>query len=210
MWVVVINIVNPSHFYVQYLAEATEIMTLSKKISYFCSTKNSCFTSKDDVETGTPVLFFFTHYNMANTNSKRKWRDFRWLKCTLKACLCSVSATSNNLSAVLFVHASGITPRRAALFSFTWLSLLSFRLNDFCEVETGPVGQGQNYWALSEGFYKGCQMLSSWPARKCPSLLYWLWHHRDYQHSEGDRDGHWVNSWLKMEGFQTLSMDQKD
>lgn len=60
MWVVVINIVNPSHFYVQYLAEATEIMTLSKKISYFCSKKSSCFTSKDVVETGAPVFFFYT------------------------------------------------------------------------------------------------------------------------------------------------------
>lgn len=58
MWVVVMNIVNPSHFYVQYLAEATEIMTLSKKISYFCSKKSSCFTSKDVVETG--ALFFYT------------------------------------------------------------------------------------------------------------------------------------------------------
>lgn len=53
MWVVVTNIVDPSHFYVQYLAEARENMILSKKISFFCSKESSCFTSKDVVETGT-------------------------------------------------------------------------------------------------------------------------------------------------------------
>lgn len=116
MWVVVINIVNPSHFYVQYLAEATEIMTLSKKISYLCCMKSSCFTPKDVLETGAPV---FLHITMWQTNSKRKWRDFRWLKCSLKACLCSVSATSNNIC----LHASGTTPRRAALFSFIFFDL---------------------------------------------------------------------------------------
>ncbi|TWW80400.1 RING finger protein 17, partial [Takifugu flavidus] len=66
MWVVVINIVNPSHFYVQYLAEATEIMTLSKKINYFCSTKSSCFTSKDVVETGSMIFV--------------KWKEGLWAR----------------------------------------------------------------------------------------------------------------------------------
>lgn len=56
VWVMVTNIVNPSHFYVQYLAEAREIMTLSKKISCFCSKESSCFTSKDVVETGAPAF----------------------------------------------------------------------------------------------------------------------------------------------------------
>lgn len=86
MWVVVINIVNPSHFYVQYLAEATEIMTLSKKINYLCCMKSSCFTSEDVVETGAPG---FLHITIWQTNSERKWRDFRWLKGSLEACLCS-------------------------------------------------------------------------------------------------------------------------
>lgn len=67
MWVVVINIVNPSHFYVQYLAEATEIMTLSKKINYFCSTQSSCFTSKDVVETGAPG--FILHITIWQTQT---------------------------------------------------------------------------------------------------------------------------------------------
>lgn len=84
MWVVVINIVNPSHFYVQYLAEAREIMTLSKKIGYLCSKKSSCFTSKDVVETGTPV--FYTLHD-GKHNPQEEMQGFQMSKMLFKGLL---------------------------------------------------------------------------------------------------------------------------
>lgn len=116
-WVVVTNIVHPGHFYVQYLAEAGENVTLSKKISCFCSKESSFFTSKDIVETGA-CFFYLTFWSFHHKrNSKEKCRDFRCLKCSFKN-LHTVSyyilyvlicATSNNLSTVLFRNTSHAT-----------------------------------------------------------------------------------------------------
>lgn len=58
-WVVVTCIVHPSHFYVRYLAEAGENLSLSKKISCFCSKESSLFTSEDEVETGACLFVCF-------------------------------------------------------------------------------------------------------------------------------------------------------
>lgn len=51
-WVVVTHIVNPSHFYIRYVAEKREIEALSKKINSL-SARDSChFASSDALETG--------------------------------------------------------------------------------------------------------------------------------------------------------------
>lgn len=51
-WVVVTHVVNPSHFYVRYVAEKRERENLSKKIYHLCSRDSSHFSSSDTVETG--------------------------------------------------------------------------------------------------------------------------------------------------------------
>lgn len=73
-WVVVTNIVHPGHFYVQYLAEAGENVTLSKKISCFCSKESSFFTSKDIVETG---ACFFLPYILVISSQKKLQREMQ-------------------------------------------------------------------------------------------------------------------------------------
>ncbi|XP_070694705.1 RING finger protein 17 [Pempheris klunzingeri] len=55
-WVVVAHIVNPSHFYVRYLAERKESEILSKKINHLCSRERCHFTSSDTVESGSMVF----------------------------------------------------------------------------------------------------------------------------------------------------------
>ncbi|XP_044072779.1 RING finger protein 17 isoform X2 [Siniperca chuatsi] len=55
-WVVVTHVVNPSHFYVRYVAEKRESEILSKKINYFCSRDSCRFTSSDTVETGSMIF----------------------------------------------------------------------------------------------------------------------------------------------------------
>ncbi|XP_070770407.1 RING finger protein 17 [Enoplosus armatus] len=55
-WVVVTHVVNPSHFYVRYVAEKRESETLSKKINHFCCRDGCHFTSSDTVETGSMIL----------------------------------------------------------------------------------------------------------------------------------------------------------
>ncbi|CAG5865302.1 unnamed protein product [Menidia menidia] len=51
-WVVVTHVVNPSHFYVRYVAERRENEVLSKKIKDLCRGNGCCFTLQDKVETG--------------------------------------------------------------------------------------------------------------------------------------------------------------
>lgn len=51
-WVVVTHIVNPSHFYVRYVAEKREIEALSKKINNLCARDSCHFASSDTLETG--------------------------------------------------------------------------------------------------------------------------------------------------------------
>ena len=58
MWVVVTHIINPSHFYVRYVAEKRENEALSRKINKFCHLDTSHFTLIDTLETGINVLHF--------------------------------------------------------------------------------------------------------------------------------------------------------
>ncbi|KAM6934575.1 RING finger protein 17 [Xenentodon cancila] len=51
-WVVVTHIVNPSHFYVRYVAEGSEREDLSKKINQLCFGDGCCFVTGDTVENG--------------------------------------------------------------------------------------------------------------------------------------------------------------
>ena len=51
-WVAVTHVVNPSHFYVRYVAEKREHEVLSKRINSFVRRDNCHFTSNDTMETG--------------------------------------------------------------------------------------------------------------------------------------------------------------
>ncbi|XP_041663773.1 RING finger protein 17 isoform X2 [Cheilinus undulatus] len=55
-WVVVTHIVNPSHFYIRYVAEKRDSEILSRKINRLCSSSNFDFTSSDTVETGSVIF----------------------------------------------------------------------------------------------------------------------------------------------------------
>ncbi|XP_060945080.1 RING finger protein 17 [Limanda limanda] len=55
-WVVVSHIVNPSHFYVRYMAERRDSEILSKRINKFCNREDCYFTSGDSVETGSLIF----------------------------------------------------------------------------------------------------------------------------------------------------------
>ncbi|XP_065818266.1 RING finger protein 17 [Labrus bergylta] len=55
-WVVVSHILNPSHFYVRYVAEKRESELLSRRINHFCSRESCRFTSRDRVETGSLIF----------------------------------------------------------------------------------------------------------------------------------------------------------
>lgn len=84
-------------------------------------------------------------------------------------------------------------PRRSSVqgcvicgYFWTLLTLLSFRLKGFCQVEGGSVVQGQRPQSLSERLFRSCEMLSSWAVSKGPSLLCWLWRHRNCRHGDGD------------------------
>ncbi|XP_029967099.1 RING finger protein 17 [Salarias fasciatus] len=63
-WVVVTHIVNPNHFYVQYVAEKKEHEALSEKIGRIAQSDSSFFTSTHTLETGFLVF--------------AKWKDGRW------------------------------------------------------------------------------------------------------------------------------------
>uniref|UniRef100_A0A673AY12 Ring finger protein 17 n=1 Tax=Sphaeramia orbicularis TaxID=375764 RepID=A0A673AY12_9TELE len=55
-WVVVTHVVNPSHFYIRYVAEKRETEILSKRINRYCSKDNSYFSSTDTVKTGSVIF----------------------------------------------------------------------------------------------------------------------------------------------------------
>ncbi|XP_062258691.1 RING finger protein 17 [Platichthys flesus] len=55
-WVVVTHILNPSHFYVRYMAERRDSEILSKRINQFCNREDCYFTSSDSVETGSLIF----------------------------------------------------------------------------------------------------------------------------------------------------------
>ncbi|XP_075961117.1 RING finger protein 17 [Anarhichas minor] len=55
-WVVVSHVVNPSHFYVRYVAEKRDSEFISKKINHFCCGDGCRFTSCDAVEIGSLVF----------------------------------------------------------------------------------------------------------------------------------------------------------
>ncbi|XP_074513953.1 RING finger protein 17 [Sebastes fasciatus] len=68
-WVVVSHVVNPSHFYVRYVAEKREFEILSKKINHMCCRDSCRFTSRDTVETGSMIFV--------------KWREGLWSRATV-------------------------------------------------------------------------------------------------------------------------------
>ncbi|XP_034549440.1 RING finger protein 17 isoform X2 [Notolabrus celidotus] len=55
-WVVVTHVVNPSHFYVRYMAERRGSEILSSKIHYNCCSESCRFTAGDTVETGSLIF----------------------------------------------------------------------------------------------------------------------------------------------------------
>ncbi|XP_040005066.1 RING finger protein 17 isoform X2 [Xiphias gladius] len=68
-WVVVTHVVNPSHFYVRYVAEKRESESLSKKINHFCCRDSCHFTSSDTVETGAMIFV--------------KWKEGLWCRASV-------------------------------------------------------------------------------------------------------------------------------
>ncbi|XP_042350877.1 RING finger protein 17-like [Plectropomus leopardus] len=68
-WVVVTHVVNPSHFYIRYVAEKRESESLSKRINNFCFGDGCSFTSKDTVETGSTIFV--------------KWKEALWCRATV-------------------------------------------------------------------------------------------------------------------------------
>ncbi|XP_024864846.1 RING finger protein 17 isoform X2 [Kryptolebias marmoratus] len=69
-WVVLTHVVNPSHFYVHYVAEKREGKILSKKINQLCFGDGCCFAQKDAVESGSLIFV--------------KWKDGLW--CRTRVC----------------------------------------------------------------------------------------------------------------------------
>ncbi|XP_022595844.1 RING finger protein 17 [Seriola dumerili] len=68
-WVVVTHVVNPSHFYVRYVAERRESESMSKKINHFCCRDSCHFSSSDAVETGSMILV--------------KWKEGLWCRTSV-------------------------------------------------------------------------------------------------------------------------------
>nr|XP_046259663.1 RING finger protein 17 isoform X1 [Scatophagus argus] len=68
-WVIVTHVVNPSHFYIRYVAEKRENKALSKKINHFCCRDSSHFTPSDMVETGSMIFV--------------KWKEGLWGRATV-------------------------------------------------------------------------------------------------------------------------------
>lgn len=62
MWVVVTHIVNPSHFYVRYVAEKKENEVLSRKINQLCRRDICRFALHDKLETGMYEFVFLFKY----------------------------------------------------------------------------------------------------------------------------------------------------
>ncbi|KAJ0070701.1 hypothetical protein NL108_017887, partial [Boleophthalmus pectinirostris] len=55
-WVVVTHVVNPNHFYVQYVAEKKEGELLSKKINLYCSKSSSLLCARHTLDTGSLIF----------------------------------------------------------------------------------------------------------------------------------------------------------
>ncbi|KAM3862182.1 RING finger protein 17-like [Diretmus argenteus] len=67
--VLVTHVVNPSHFYIRYVAEKREGLMLSKKINQLCSGDKGRFTPSDTLETGSSIFV--------------KWKDGFWCRATV-------------------------------------------------------------------------------------------------------------------------------
>uniref|UniRef100_A0A3B4Z7Q8 Ring finger protein 17 n=1 Tax=Stegastes partitus TaxID=144197 RepID=A0A3B4Z7Q8_9TELE len=76
-WVVVTHIVNPSHFYVRYVAEKKENENLPKKINHICCRDGCHFTSGDMVGNGSMIFV--------------KWKDL-WCRASVVEVLQNGSA----------------------------------------------------------------------------------------------------------------------
>ncbi|XP_071394673.1 RING finger protein 17 [Centroberyx affinis] len=68
-WVLVTHVVNPSHFYVNYVSEKRQFVTLCRRINLLCSGDEGRFTPNDKLETGSMV---FT-----------KWKEGVWCRATV-------------------------------------------------------------------------------------------------------------------------------
>ncbi|KAM7380101.1 hypothetical protein PAMP_003418 [Pampus punctatissimus] len=68
-WVVVTHVVNPSHFYIHYVAEKRESEILSKKIYHLCCRDGCCFSSNDTLKTGSTVFV--------------KWNEGLWCRASV-------------------------------------------------------------------------------------------------------------------------------
>uniref|UniRef100_A0A3B3Z2J9 Tudor domain-containing protein n=1 Tax=Poecilia mexicana TaxID=48701 RepID=A0A3B3Z2J9_9TELE len=82
-WVVVTHVVNPSHFYVRYVAEKKESEVLSRKINELCVGEGCQFTLGDTMERGSMIFV--------------KWKDVVWCRATVvevfqKSCVKAVKA----------------------------------------------------------------------------------------------------------------------
>ncbi|XP_061660297.1 LOW QUALITY PROTEIN: RING finger protein 17 [Syngnathoides biaculeatus] len=55
-WVVVTHVVNPTHFYVRYVAKERESNILSREINNFCQLDTDCFSSIDKVQADSVIL----------------------------------------------------------------------------------------------------------------------------------------------------------
>ncbi|KAM3843321.1 RING finger protein 17-like [Diretmus argenteus] len=67
--VLVTHVVNPSHFYIRYVAEKREGLMLTKKINHLCSGDKGRFTPSDTLETGSAIFV--------------KWKDGFWCRATV-------------------------------------------------------------------------------------------------------------------------------
>uniref|UniRef100_A0A3B5MJI9 Tudor domain-containing protein n=1 Tax=Xiphophorus couchianus TaxID=32473 RepID=A0A3B5MJI9_9TELE len=82
-WVVVTHVVNPSHFYVRYVAEKKESEVLSRNINKLCFGEGCQFTLGDTMERGSMVFV--------------KWKEVVWCRATVvevfqKSCVKAVKA----------------------------------------------------------------------------------------------------------------------
>ncbi|XP_075334657.1 RING finger protein 17 [Odontesthes bonariensis] len=68
-WVVVTHVVNPSHFYVRYVAEKRDSEILSKKINDLCCGSGCQFTLEDKVESGSLIFV--------------RWKEGLWSRSTM-------------------------------------------------------------------------------------------------------------------------------
>ncbi|XP_034017974.1 RING finger protein 17 [Thalassophryne amazonica] len=83
-WVLLSHVVNPTHFYVRYMAEKREGEILSQKINQFCCKDDSFFSSSDTLETGSLIFVKW---------KKGLWYRARVIKILQSGCIRAVKAS---------------------------------------------------------------------------------------------------------------------